>query len=45
MPSVTTLLKIAKVLDIDDRELLIPTKISNIKEARQLIEQGLEKLK
>jgi transcriptional regulator with XRE-family HTH domain len=45
MPSVTTLLKIAKVLDIDVRELLIPTKPSNIEEARKLIEQGLEKLK
>ena len=45
MPSVTTLIKIAEKLDVDVRELLIPTKESNIEEARKLIEQGLEKLK
>jgi transcriptional regulator with XRE-family HTH domain len=45
MPSVTTLLKIAEKLDVDVRDLFVPTKPSNIEEARQLIEQGLEKLK
>ena len=45
LPTIKLLLLIAEKLDVDVRDLFVPTKPSNIEEARQLIEQGLEKLK
>lgn len=50
MPTIHLLLKIAEVLDVDIRELFVPTKNeivsqSDLIEARELIAKGLEILK
>jgi DNA-binding XRE family transcriptional regulator len=49
LPTIKLLLQIAKVLDVDIREMFIPTKgdlvvQSEIEEAKELIKRGLEKL-
>ena len=46
LPSIDLLIKIAKALDVDVRELFLPTKsdiitLSNIVEAKNLIQKGL----
>ena len=45
LPTIKLLLQLAEKLDVDIRDMFVPTKESNIEEARQLIEQGLDKLK
>ena len=43
-PSIPLLTKLADVLNVDIRELLISTKPGKIEEAKKLIEDGLKKL-
>ena len=45
LPTIKLLLLICEKLDVDIRDMFVPTKESNIEEARKLIKQGLEKLR